>query len=105
MRVCCAGRQIHGWVICPNKFQGQSRILQSAAAKLQRKRKAGKEKRRRKQQAGDREEVSRALPRAVHKGWGLRSVARPGPSSDPGGTLPKQHKTPQSVVNSQGSEG
>lgn len=74
-------------VTCPSTLQGQSRILQSAAVN----------KKRRKQQAGDREEVSRALPVGVHKGWGLRSVARPGPSSDPGGILPKQHKTPRSV--------
>lgn len=39
------------------------------------------------------------------KFWGLSSVARPGPSSDPGGTLPKQHKIPQNVVTSQGFQG
>lgn len=39
------------------------------------------------------------------KFWGLRSMARPGSSSDPGGTLPKQHKTPGVCVTSQGFEG
>lgn len=38
------------------------------------------------------------------KFWGLRSVARPGLSSDTGGTLPKQHKIPQSAVSSQGCQ-
>lgn len=93
MRVCCAGRADK-----PRGCPEQGDLSQHVPGAKQDPPKCSCEQEKEEAAGGDTEELSRELPMGVHKGWGLRSVARPGPSSHPGGTLPKLHKTPVLVV-------